>query len=641
MADQDALRQFQEIKSVVAHYDATFANIIPPQVVYQEEEARLRRQIHDEAVRLRTAQSDDETAMREDVIIELGGQMADLKRHYTANRDKYAREHEARLKQTLDMLRGRLGQLLGLNSTTQVETTNDQRPPHQDQNHDPLAQENEAVGGESAQGSSQASQNAETGTMANKSVRRDAPNNENTEATSEPEGAIDEDPTFNDQDDDHVDNNDKNDASNHEKGDNAANGDESADIEMGDAEPIETEPIRHREQLDVRMSIDITPVSRNLRTVPLSPASTCDDSTTVRRGSQHLHQSQGPTNATPKNIPPPAPRETRSKKRKALTSVSTTQKRHRTGPAGSTESPLESAAEQSRQSATRTSRRTTRERSNKSSQHASEPPAKVLPRRSNRHTEESAGSDKFEGIVDPKPGNVYATYWKKTKEWLAVVLLPMGDFSTVGIPGSIVSCDLVDSLPSCYRKTSKKGPYVWAKGYRNGEEHEKERMFPVMFFDGRPFPAKSAIMWIEARELRAFDLKREPKLVPHAKAIRGYLKSRDWSEDEEDTDEESEEDPEGDPEGDAENDAEGNTEGNVEGDTGNDAEQNVNQDVENDAEDEQTKVDSQLQEDSGSEPQQTDPEEPHETQPPEQDTGILEQAREEEEHTNSKDAQDS
>ncbi|QPC59198.1 hypothetical protein HYE67_001429 [Fusarium culmorum] len=532
MADQDALRQFQEIKSVVAHYDATFANIIPPQVVYQEEEARLRRQIHDEAVRLRTAQSDDETAMREDVIIELGGQMADLKRHYTANRDKYAREHEARLKQTLDMLRGRLGQLLGLNSTTQVETTNDQRPPHQDQNHDPLAQENEAVGGESAQGSSQASQNAETGTMANKSVRRDAPNNENTEATSEPEGAIDEDPMFNDQDDDHVDNNDKNDASNHEKGDNAANGDESADIEMGDAEPIETEPIRHREQLDVRMSIDITP-------------------------------------------------------------------------------------------------------------HASEPPAKVLPRRSNRHTEESAGSDKFEGIVDPKPGNVYATYWKKTKEWLAVVLLPMGDFSTVGIPGSIVSCDLVDSLPSCYRKTSKKGPYVWAKGYRNGEEHEKERMFPVMFFDGRPFPAKSAIMWIEARELRAFDLKREPKLVPHAKAIRGYLKSRDWSEDEEDTDEESEEDPEGDPEGDAENDAEGNTEGNVEGDTGNDAEQDVNQDVENDAEDEQIKVDSQLQEDSGSEPQQTDPEEPHETQPPEQDTGILEQAREEEEHTNSKDAQDS
>uniref|UniRef100_A0A098DG26 Uncharacterized protein n=1 Tax=Gibberella zeae (strain ATCC MYA-4620 / CBS 123657 / FGSC 9075 / NRRL 31084 / PH-1) TaxID=229533 RepID=A0A098DG26_GIBZE len=643
MADQGTLRQFQEIKSVVAHYDATFANITSPQVVYQEEEARLRRQIHDEAVRLRTAQSDDETAMREDVIIELGGQMADLKRHYTANRDKYAREHEARLKQTLDMLRGRLGQLLGLNSTTQIQTTNgqearDQGPPDQDQNQTPLAQENEAAGGEPAQASSQASQNAETRTTANKSVRRDAPNNKNTEATSGPEGVIDEDPTFNDQDDDHVDNNDKNDASNHETDDNAANGDESADIEMGDAEPIETEPIRQREQLDVRMSIDITPVSRNLRTVPLSPASTCDDSTTVRRGSQHLHQSQGPTNATSKNIPPPTPRETRSKKRKALTPASTTQKRHRTDPAGSTESPLESAAEQSRQSATRTSRRTTRERSNKSSQHASEPPAKVLPRRSNRHTEESAGSSKFEGIVDPKPGNVYATYWKKTKEWLAVVLLPMGDFSTVGIPGSIVSCDLVDSLPPCYRKTSKKGPYVWAKGYRNGEEHEKERMFPVMFFDGRPFPAKSAIMWIEARELRAFDLKREPKLVPHTKAIRGYLKSRDWSEDEEDTDEESEEDPEGDPEGDTENDAEGNTEGNAEGnaegDTGNDTEQNVNQDVENNAEDEQTRVDSQLQEDSGSEPQQTDPEEPREIQPPEEDTGILEQATEEEEHPN-------
>ncbi|EKJ77585.1 hypothetical protein FPSE_02083 [Fusarium pseudograminearum CS3096] len=652
MADQDTLRQFQEIKSVVAHYDATFANITPPQVVYKEEEARLRRQIHDEAVRLRTAQSDDETAMREDTIIELGGQMADLKRHYTANREKYAREHEVRLKQTLDMLRGRLGQLLGLSSTTQIQTTNgqearDQGPPDQDQNQIPPAQENEAVGGESAQGSSQASQNAQTGTTANKSARRNAPNNENTEATSEPEGVINEGPTFNDQDDDHVHNHDKNDASNHEKNDNVVNGDESADIEMGDAEPIETEPIRHREQLAVRMSIDITPVSRNLRTVPLSPASTCDDSTTVRRDSQHLRQSQGPTNVSPRNIPPPTPRETRSKKRKALNSASTTQKRHRTGPTGSTESPLESAAEQSRQSTTRTSRRTTREHSNKSSQHASEPPAKVLPRRSNRHPEESAGSGKFEGIVDPKPGNVYATYWKKTKEWLAVVLLPMGDFSTVGIPGSIISCDLVDSLPPCYRKTSKKGPYVWAKGYRNGEEHEKERMFPVMFFDGRPFPAKSAIMWIEARELRAFDLKREPKLVPHTKAIRGYLKSRDWSEDEEDTDEESEEDPQGDVEGDAENDAEGDAEGdtgndaeedaegNAEGDTGEDMEQDVNQDVENDAEEEQTRVDSQLQAEPGSEPpQQTDAEEAHETQPPEEETETLEQATEGEEHPN-------
>jgi hypothetical protein len=102
----------------------------------------------------------------------------------------------------------------------------------------------------------------------------------------------------------------------------------------------------------------------------------------------------------------------------------------------------------------------------------------------------------------------------------------MGDFNSVGIPGSITSCGLSESLPSCYRFNKRTKKYTWARDYQDGMPLVNERMFPVMYFDGREFPHKSAIMWIEAKDLRKFHPKRVSSLVPNVKIILKYLEER-------------------------------------------------------------------------------------------------------------------
>ncbi|KAJ0146330.1 Uncharacterized protein HZ326_11001 [Fusarium oxysporum f. sp. albedinis] len=135
------------------------------------------------------------------------------------------------------------------------------------------------------------------------------------------------------------------------------------------------------------------------------------------------------------------------------------------------------------------------------------------------------GADEFKGIINPKCGKVYLTYWDKTKEWLAVLILPMGSFDKIGIPGSIETCGLADSLPPCYQCDKVSGEYTWAKPYETGNTLVHERMFPVMYFDGRDFPNRSAIDWIEAKDLRRFNPKLNNDLLPHIKEVEKYLKA--------------------------------------------------------------------------------------------------------------------
>jgi hypothetical protein len=99
----------------------------------------------------------------------------------------------------------------------------------------------------------------------------------------------------------------------------------------------------------------------------------------------------------------------------------------------------------------------------------------------------------------------------------------MGDFNSVGIPGSITSCGLSESLPSCYRFNKRTKKYTWARDYQDGMPLVNERMFPVMYFDGREFPHKSAIMWIEGKDLRKFHPKLGSSLVPNMKIVLKYL----------------------------------------------------------------------------------------------------------------------
>jgi hypothetical protein len=47
-----------------------------------------------------------------------------------------------------------------------------------------------------------------------------------------------------------------------------------------------------------------------------------------------------------------------------------------------------------------------------------------------------------------------------------------------------------------------------------------------MYFDGQNFPAKSAVGWVSARDLRHFDAKNKNSLVPHIQSVRKFLKTR-------------------------------------------------------------------------------------------------------------------
>ncbi|KAL5600735.1 hypothetical protein FOVSG1_006765 [Fusarium oxysporum f. sp. vasinfectum] len=136
----------------------------------------------------------------------------------------------------------------------------------------------------------------------------------------------------------------------------------------------------------------------------------------------------------------------------------------------------------------------------------------------------STNGEDFEGITNPDAGSVYLAFWGKSKDWLAVLLLPMQNLPSVGISGSIESLGLAEVLPKCY--CNEQSNFSWAEGYNDGESLVTEREFPVMYFDGQTFPAKSAVGWVSARDLRHFDATNKNSLVPHIQSVRKFLKAR-------------------------------------------------------------------------------------------------------------------
>uniref|UniRef100_A0A0D2YFS1 Uncharacterized protein n=1 Tax=Fusarium oxysporum (strain Fo5176) TaxID=660025 RepID=A0A0D2YFS1_FUSOF len=151
-------------------------------------------------------------------------------------------------------------------------------------------------------------------------------------------------------------------------------------------------------------------------------------------------------------------------------------------------------------------------------------------RRRTRHSHRRQGDKRsttdedFEGITNPDAGSIYLAFWEKSKDWFAVLLLPMQDLESVGISGSIESLGLAEVLPRCY--CNKQDGFSWAEGFNDGEPLVMEREFPVMYFDGQDFPAKSAVGWVSARDLRQFDANNKNSLVPHIRSVRKFLKTR-------------------------------------------------------------------------------------------------------------------
>ncbi|KAI5463527.1 hypothetical protein BGZ63DRAFT_422870 [Mariannaea sp. PMI_226] len=127
--------------------------------------------------------------------------------------------------------------------------------------------------------------------------------------------------------------------------------------------------------------------------------------------------------------------------------------------------------------------------------------------------------------IDPKYGNVYLVYWKMSKQWLAALLLPMGKLEDVGIPGSIRDLGLLEDLPQCYAYDSQNETYSWNEGYEDGGPKAPLRQFPVMFFDGSPFPSKSSVAWVSATDLQDYNTDAK-NLIEHNQLVLDYLEQR-------------------------------------------------------------------------------------------------------------------
>ncbi|EMT73533.1 hypothetical protein FOC4_g10001498 [Fusarium odoratissimum] len=82
----------------------------------------------------------------------------------------------------------------------------------------------------------------------------------------------------------------------------------------------------------------------------------------------------------------------------------------------------------------------------------------------------------------------------------------------------------IEFLPACHN--NKAGNFSWVEGYNNCETLVTKREFPVIYFDGQDFPAKSAVGWVSASDLRDFDAKSKNSLVPHIQSVRKFLQSR-------------------------------------------------------------------------------------------------------------------
>ncbi|KAJ4175862.1 hypothetical protein NW755_014723, partial [Fusarium falciforme] len=148
--------------------------------------------------------------------------------------------------------------------------------------------------------------------------------------------------------------------------------------------------------------------------------------------------------------------------------------------------------------------------------------------RRRHHGDSSRQRDQdFDGIIDPRPGDVYLAFWEKSKEWLAVLLLPLTELDNVGVRNTIQDLGLAEDVPGCYDYDNRTNCFRWREGYRDGETSVREREFPVMYFDGQDFPAKSAVGWVAAKDLRTLDVNAaQSSLVPHFQSVRKFLRDR-------------------------------------------------------------------------------------------------------------------
>ncbi|KAK9442406.1 hypothetical protein VB005_03466 [Metarhizium brunneum] len=128
-------------------------------------------------------------------------------------------------------------------------------------------------------------------------------------------------------------------------------------------------------------------------------------------------------------------------------------------------------------------------------------------------------------ITNPKVGEIYCLTWHRDDRNYAVIILPIGSFEPVGIPGSILGTNLLEEgRRKSHAIDPLTGDYIWSPGYEDGGKREDEREFPVIFFDNCLFPQNASYRWVLAADLQAFDS--EDTSIPYLKTVTEFLRER-------------------------------------------------------------------------------------------------------------------
>ncbi|KAJ3542217.1 hypothetical protein NM208_g4213 [Fusarium decemcellulare] len=124
-----------------------------------------------------------------------------------------------------------------------------------------------------------------------------------------------------------------------------------------------------------------------------------------------------------------------------------------------------------------------------------------------------------------KPGQIYCVYDKDSNKWVAALLLPMKNLHDIGVPSSIKNLGLLRSLPLCYLYDSQSETFLWNEGYEDEGPRVTGRQYPVMFFDGSPFPEKAPAGWAHAEDLKIYNAS-SWGLTEHRQQVLDFLEVR-------------------------------------------------------------------------------------------------------------------
>ncbi|SCV59475.1 uncharacterized protein FFFS_14044 [Fusarium fujikuroi] len=116
-------------------------------------------------------------------------------------------------------------------------------------------------------------------------------------------------------------------------------------------------------------------------------------------------------------------------------------------------------------------------------------------------------STQFLPGIDPQPGEVYTTFWKKTKRFFAILVLPWGSFRQFGWDMNLMDNTelLKKNIPTCYDYDPLTGTAEWTEHYRPGGKYHHRRKYPVMYIDAPVFPWDCAVGWVAVNEFLAYD----------------------------------------------------------------------------------------------------------------------------------------